>query len=121
MKKVHIPRLIETGNFSRISVHTSLFWKKLRPRSNRASWPTINPKRSSGGLSKPYKALICSIFLGSTPWPPRYAPVSLLPAPRRVSAMYCSTGPPGTNCVTMKVRTITPNSVGSISRMRLAM
>src|SRR5689334_228923 len=35
--------------------------------------------------------------------------------------MYCSTGPPGTNWMTTKVRNSTPRSVGSINRMRLTM
>ena len=53
MKKVHRPRLMDTGSFSFTSVHTSLFWKKLRPRSKRANCPSICTKRSCGGLSKP--------------------------------------------------------------------
>ncbi|MNF07416.1 hypothetical protein D3C80_2075930 [compost metagenome] len=71
MKNVHRPRLIETGNFSAIRSQTALFWKKLRPRSKRANWPSIWKKRSCAGLSKPYKALICSMRFGSTPWAPR--------------------------------------------------
>jgi hypothetical protein len=41
MRNVHIPRLIDTGSFSRISDQTSLFWKKLFPRSNLAKLPSI--------------------------------------------------------------------------------
>ena len=41
MKKVHRPRLMDTGSFSTISCQTSLFWKKLLPRSKRANWPSI--------------------------------------------------------------------------------
>ena len=44
-----------------------------------------------------------------------------LPAPARASARYCSTGPPGTNCMTAKVSSSTPSSVGSINRRRLRM
>ena len=44
MKNVHSPRLTETGSFSLISCQTSLFWKKLLPRSKRANWPSILPE-----------------------------------------------------------------------------
>jgi len=53
MKKVHSPRLMETGSFSLTSSHTFLFWKKLLPRSKRANCPSMVKKRSCAGLSKP--------------------------------------------------------------------
>ncbi|MNG25561.1 hypothetical protein D3C84_1104370 [compost metagenome] len=53
MKKVHSPRLIDTGSFSLMSCHTSLLWKKLLPRSKRANCLSICQKRSGAGLSKP--------------------------------------------------------------------
>ena len=52
-RKVQMPRLMDTGSFSRMSCDTSLLWKKLLPRSKRANWPIICTKRSCGGLSKP--------------------------------------------------------------------
>ena len=52
-RKVHRPRLIDTGSFSLISSQTLLLWKKLRPRSKRANCATICTKRSCAGLSKP--------------------------------------------------------------------
>ena len=42
MTKVHSPRLIDTGSFSLISVHTSLFCRKLRPKSKRRKLPSIS-------------------------------------------------------------------------------
>ena len=35
-----------------------------------------------------------------------------------ISAIACSTGPPGANCTTMKLITITPKSVGGRSSAR---
>ena len=41
-RKVQAPRLIETGSFSLISSQTSLFCRKLRPRSKRRKLPIIS-------------------------------------------------------------------------------
>ena len=38
-----------------------------------------------------------------------------------ISAIACSTGPPGANCTITKLISMTPNSVGGISRARRRM
>jgi len=70
-------------------------------------------------LSKPYSFFNSSSRCLSRSRPALYRLVS--PGPALASASTCSTGPPGTNCMTMKVMVSAPTSVGTISSTRLTM
>ena len=103
------PRLIDTGSFSLMSSHTPLLCMKLLPRSKRAKLAEHLEVARERRLVEAVELLdlldllrveVAASAAGSAP-----------PSPAgcaRISATSCSTGPPGTNWMTMNVTVSDP-------------
>ena len=124
MKKVHNPRLIDTGSFSMMSSDHRLVLKETGAQVKARELAQHLQEALVRGFVEAVERLDLLEPLGVHALRPAVDgadPRRPRPCAALASARYCSTGPPGTNWITTKVSSSTPNSVGIISSRRLKM